>query len=41
LVELVGGRIKVISAPGAGSTFIAVWPIDVRGYVAESSIAEL
>jgi signal transduction histidine kinase len=41
LVELVGGRIKVLSAPGAGSTFIAVWPIDVRGYVAESSIAEL
>ncbi len=41
LVELMGGRIKVISAPVAGSTFIAIWPIDVRGYVAETSIAEL
>lgn len=40
LIELLGGRIKVISAPGMGSTFIAIWPIDVRGYVDASMIAE-
>jgi signal transduction histidine kinase len=39
LVELLGGRIKVQSAPGAGSTFAAVWPVDVRGYVPDSIIA--
>jgi signal transduction histidine kinase len=39
LVELLGGRIKVQSEPGAGSTFAAIWPIDVRGYVPDSIIA--
>ena len=39
LVELLGGRIDVQSAPGAGSTFAAIWPIDVRGYVPDSIIA--
>ncbi|HKP87148.1 MAG TPA: ATP-binding protein [Blastocatellia bacterium] len=40
LVELLGGRIKVISAVGAGSTFAVIWPVDVRGYVEASIIAE-
>jgi signal transduction histidine kinase len=40
LVELLGGRIKVHSAPGMGSSFTVIWPVDVRGYVAESLIAE-
>jgi len=40
LVELLGGRIKVISAIGAGSSFTVTWPIDVRGYVDHSLIAE-
>lgn len=40
LAELLGGRIKVISAVGTGSAFIAIWPIDVRGYVEASIIAE-
>jgi signal transduction histidine kinase len=40
LVELLGGKMKVISAPGAGSTFVAIWPTDVRGYVDPSVIAE-
>jgi len=40
LVELLGGKIKVISAPAAGSTFIVILPIDVRGYVDPSVIAE-
>jgi signal transduction histidine kinase len=39
LVELLGGRIKVQSEPGAGSTFAAIWPMDVRGYVPDSIIA--
>ncbi|HEX8186000.1 MAG TPA: ATP-binding protein [Blastocatellia bacterium] len=40
LVELLGGRIKVISAVGAGSSFAVTWPIDVRGYVDPSLITE-
>ena len=40
LVELLGGRIKVMSAVGAGSIFAAVWPVNVRGYVDDSIIAE-
>jgi signal transduction histidine kinase len=40
LVELMGGRIKVHSAPGVGSTFSVIWPTDVRGYVANELIAE-
>ncbi|MFL6214559.1 MAG: ATP-binding protein [Blastocatellia bacterium] len=39
LVELLGGRINVQSEPGAGSTFAAIWPVDVRGYVPDSIIA--
>ncbi len=35
LVELLGGRIKVVSASNLGSTFTVIWPIDVRGYVAD------
>ncbi|HXG95004.1 MAG TPA: ATP-binding protein [Blastocatellia bacterium] len=40
LVELLGGRLKVISAPGAGSNFMVIWPADVRAFVDESVIAE-
>ncbi|HSE98777.1 MAG TPA: ATP-binding protein [Blastocatellia bacterium] len=40
LVELLGGRLKVVSAPGYGSTFSVIWPVDVRGYVSDSVIAE-
>ena len=36
LVELLGGRIKVISAPNLGSNFTVVWPMDVRGDVADA-----
>jgi signal transduction histidine kinase len=39
LVELLGGRIHVQSAPGTGSAFTAIWPLDVRGYVPDSIIA--
>jgi signal transduction histidine kinase len=40
LTELLGGRIKVTSVVGLGSTFTAIWPVDVRGYVDASTIAE-
>ena len=40
LAELLGGRIKVISEVGTGSVFTALWPVDVRGYVDASIIAE-
>ena len=40
LVELLGGRIKVISAVSAGSSFSVTWPVDVRGYVDQSLITE-
>jgi signal transduction histidine kinase len=40
LAELLGGRIKVISAVGTGSAFTVVWPVDVRGYVDASIIAD-
>jgi signal transduction histidine kinase len=38
LVELLGGRIKVISTLGLGSSFTVIWPLDVRGYVDQSLI---
>jgi signal transduction histidine kinase len=40
LVELLGGRIKVMSAAGAGSSFTVIWPVDVRGFVDKSLITE-
>ncbi|HVG19715.1 MAG TPA: ATP-binding protein [Blastocatellia bacterium] len=40
LVELLGGRIKVVSAAGAGSSFTVLWPLDVRGFVDASLITE-
>jgi signal transduction histidine kinase len=40
LVELLGGRIKVVSAVGAGSNFTVLWPLDVRGFVDPSLITE-
>jgi signal transduction histidine kinase len=38
LVDLLGGRIQVQSVPGQGSTFAAIWPVDVRGFVPDSLI---
>jgi signal transduction histidine kinase len=40
LAELLGGRIKVISAVGTGSVFTVIWPVDVRGYVDASLVVE-
>ena len=40
LVELLGGRIKVMSVAGAGSSFTVIWPMDVRGFVDRSLITE-
>ncbi len=40
LVELLGGRIAVASAPQEGSTFSVTWPLDVRGYVPDALLSE-
>jgi signal transduction histidine kinase len=40
IVELLGGRIKVVSAPGMGSSFTVIWPADIAGHVSDSLTAE-
>jgi signal transduction histidine kinase len=40
LVELLGGKLTVASAPQEGSTFSVTWPLDVRAYVSETLLSE-